>query len=187
MGALAFSTARLTLRQWREADRAPFAAMNADPRVMEYFPALLLPAESNAMVDRITGHFDRHGYGLWAVEIPSVTQFAGFIGLNVPIFEAPFMPCVEIGWRLAADCWGHGYAREGAAAVLKRAFEVQRIPEVVAFTVPENARSRRVMEVIGMKREPAGDFEHPLVAVGHRLRKHVLYRAAFPPGASSIG
>jgi RimJ/RimL family protein N-acetyltransferase len=174
------STARLKLREWRDSDRAPFAALNADPRVMEHFPAPLLPAESDAMVERIVGHFQRHGYGLWAVEIPGVTEFAGFIGLNVPVFAAPFMPCVEIGWRLAADCWGHGYAREGAAAVLKWAFEVQQIPEVVSFTVPDNVRSQRVMEAIGMTRDPLGDFEHPLVPVGHRLRKHVLYRIARP-------
>lgn len=170
------STPRLRLRAWCDADRAPFAAMNADPAVMEFFPAPLLPAESDAMVDRIVGHFERHGFGLWAVEVPGVTAFAGFIGLNVPIFAAPFMPCVEIGWRLDATCWGHGYAREGAAAALKWA--LARVPEVVSFTVPGNARSRRVMEAIGMTHDRAGDFEHPLVAVGSRLRPHVLYRSA---------
>ena len=170
------STPRLKLRAWRDADRAPFAAMNADPAVMEFFPAALLPAESDAMVDRIVAHFERHGYGLWAVEVPGVSAFAGFIGLNVPIFAAPFMPCVEIGWRLAAKWWGHGYAREGAAAALTWALE--RVPEVVSFTVPGNVRSRRVMEAIGMKHDPPGDFEHPLVPVGHRLRPHVLYRSA---------
>jgi RimJ/RimL family protein N-acetyltransferase len=154
--------------------------------VMEHFPAPLLRAESDAMVDRIIAHFERHHYGLWAVEIPGVAPFAGFVGLNVPIFEARFMPCVEIGWRLAAPYWGQGYAREGAAAVLKWAVEVQRITEVVSFTVPGNVRSRRVMDVIGMKHDPEGDFEHPLIPAGHRLRKHVLYRAAFPPGVRPI-
>lgn len=172
------TTARLKLRVWRDADRAPFAALNADPKVMEHFPALLSPTESDAMMERIVGHFERHGFGLWAVEIPGVSPFAGFIGLNVPVFSAPFMPCTEIGWRLTADCWGRGYAREGAAAVLKWAFEVQRMAEIVSFTVPDNVRSRRVMEVIGMTQDLAGDFDHPLVAVGHRLRRHVLYRLA---------
>src|SRR5687768_10314139 len=178
MAAPVLSTPRLKLREWRGTDRPLFAALNCDLRVMEHFPAPLLPAESDAMVDRIVAHFERHGYGLWVVEIPGVRAFAGFIGLNVPIFAAPFMPCVEIGWRLAADCWGQGYAREGAAAVLKWAFEAARIPEVVSFTVSDNLRSRRVMEAIGMTRDPAADFEHPLIPAGHRLRKHVLYRAA---------
>lgn len=173
-------TARLTLREWQEADRVAFAALNGDPRVMEHFPALLSRAESDSMADRIVAHFDRHGHGLWAVEIPGVTAFAGFIGLNVPIFEAPFMPCVEIGWRLDATSWGRGYAREGAAAVLQWAFKVQRLAEVVSFTVPGNVRSRRVMEAIGMKQDLAGDFEHPLLPAGHRLRPHVLYRIASP-------
>lgn len=181
------ATPRLKLREWREADEAPFAALNADPQVMEHFPAPLKRSESDEMVERIVGHFERHGYGLWALEVPGVSPFAGFIGLNVPVFEAPFMPCVEIGWRLAADCWGRGYAREGAAAVLKWAFQVERIPEIVSFTVPMNVRSRRVMEVIGMKHDPNGDFEHPLIAAGHRLRKHVLYRAAFPSEGRPIG
>ena len=172
------TTPRLRLREWVDADRAPFAALNADPRVMEHFPAPLTRAESDAMVERIVGHFELHGHGLWAVEIPGVTAFAGFIGLNVPVFAAPFMPCVEIGWRLAGDLWRRGYAREGAAAVLKFAFEVQRLPEVVSFTVPHNVRSRRVMEAIGMKRDLTGDFEHPLVPAGHALRAHVLYRLA---------
>jgi RimJ/RimL family protein N-acetyltransferase len=170
------TTSRLRLRAWSATDRSPFAALNADAAVMEFLPSVLPPDESNAMADRIVGHFERHGFGLWAVEIPGVTAFAGFIGLNVPIFDAPFMPCVEIGWRLAANCWGHGFAREGAAAALKWALD--RMPEVVSFTVPGNLRSRRVMEVLGMKQDLAGDFEHPMLAVGHRLRSHVLYRSA---------
>ena len=143
---------------------------------MEHFPATLTAAESDAMADRICAHFDRHGFGLWAIEVPGVTEFAGFVGLNVPIFEAPFMPCVEIGWRLAADQWGHGFAREGAAQVLRWAFGAPNLAEIVSFTVPTNLRSRKVMDAIGMKRDEQGDFEHPLVTPGHRLRKHVLYR-----------
>lgn len=173
-------TPRLLLRHWRPTDRAPFAALNADPRVMEHFPALLTPDESNSMADRIVAHFERHGFGLWAVEVPGVVEFAGFVGLNVPIFDAPFMPCTEIGWRLAADHWGHGYAQEGAKAVLRWAFEVQKMPEAVAFTVPGNLRSRRVMEAIGMTHHEAGDFDHPLVAAGSPRRRHVLYRIQRP-------
>ncbi len=180
MVAPILTTQRLILRNWQLEDRAPFAALNADPQVMEFFPALLSRSDSDAMADRIVGHFERQGYGLWAVEVPGVTKFAGFVGLNVPAFTAPFMPCVEIGWRLSPDTWGHGYAREGAAAVLKWAFATQPLAEVVSFTVPANLRSRRVMEVIGMKRDETGDFDHPLIPVGHRLRRHVLYRAAFP-------
>ena len=143
---------------------------------MEHFPAPLTRAESDSMADRIEAHFQRHGYGLWAVEAPGVAEFLGFVGLNVPIFDAPFMPCAEIGWRLAAPHWGHGYAQEAARAVLRWAFEVQKLPEVVSFTVPLNLRSRRVMEAIGMTRNEADDFDHPLVAVGSPRRRHVLYR-----------
>jgi RimJ/RimL family protein N-acetyltransferase len=116
-------TERLLLRHWRPADRDGFAAMNADPRVMEHFPALLSREESDARVERIETHFQQHGFGLWAVEVPGFVPFAGFIGVNVPPFEAHFTPCVEIGWRLAAEYWGHGYATEGARAALAFGFE----------------------------------------------------------------
>ncbi len=178
-------TQRLLLRRWRPTDRAPFAALNADPRVMEHFPAPLTHAESDSMADRIGAHFERHGFGLWAVEVPGVVDFAGFVGLNVPIFDAPFMPCSEIGWRLAVPHWGHGYAQEASREVLRYAFEVKRMPEVVSFTVPLNLRSRRVMEAIGMTRNPADNFDHPLVPLGNPRRRHVLYRVLRPgPGSS---
>lgn len=173
-------TARLLLRQWRPADRAPFAALNADPKVMEHFPATLAKAESDAMADRITAHFERHGFGLWALEVPGVVDFAGFVGLNVPIFDAPFMPCAEIGWRLAVPHWGHGYAQEAAREVLRWAFVDRKLPEIVSFTVPGNVRSRHVMEAIGMVRNEADDFDHPLVPVGNPRRRHVLYRITAP-------
>jgi RimJ/RimL family protein N-acetyltransferase len=173
-------TARLWLRRWRLEDRAPFAAMNADPRVMEHFPGLLSREASDAMVDRIYAHFEKHGFGLWAVEVLDSAVFAGLIGLAVPRFEAAFTPCVEIGWRLAAEHWGHGYATEGARAALAFGFDTLGLQEVLSFTVPGNVRSRRVMEKLGMTHHPDEDFDHPLVPDGHRLRRHVLYRIARP-------
>ncbi|MBX9791235.1 MAG: GNAT family N-acetyltransferase [Pirellulales bacterium] len=166
----------LLLRPWRDGDLPAFAALNADPRVMEFLPAVLDRAASDAMAGRIRDHFARQGYGLWAVEVPGVTDFAGFVGLNVPPFEAHFMPCVEIGWRLAVDYWGRGYATTGARAALHFAFDKLQLAEVVSFTVPHNVRSRRVMERLGMAHDPADDFDHPLLADGHPLRWHVLYR-----------
>ena len=171
-------TERLCLRRWRPSDRASFAALNADPRVMEYFPATLSRDESDALVTRIGAHFAEHGFGLWAVEIPHVVPFAGFIGLAIPRFTAHFTPCVEIGWRLAAAHWGQGYATEGARAVLRFGFETLGLNEIVSFTVPANHRSRRVMERIGMHHNPADDFDHPALPEGHPLRRHVLYRCA---------
>lgn len=165
---------RLLLRRWRPADREPFAALNADPRVMEYFPGVLTRLESDALADRIERHFDRHGFGLWAVEVPGVSALAGFVGLSVPSFAAHFTPCVEVGWRLALEHWGRGYATEGALAALAFGFGELDLREIVSFTVPGNLRSRRVMERIGMTHDPAGDFDHP--AAPERLRRHVLYR-----------
>jgi ribosomal-protein-alanine N-acetyltransferase len=141
---------------------------------MEYFPSVLTREDSDALADLIERHFERHGYGLWAVEIPGVAPFAGFIGLSIPAFAAPFTPCVEIGWRLAAGHWGRGYATEGARAVLGRAFGELGLDEVVSFTVPGNIGSRRVMEKIGMTRDPADDFDHPSAQAASR--RHVLYR-----------
>ena len=171
-------TDRLWLRRWRPGDLAPFAALNADPRVMEYLPAALSRDESDALASRIAGHFEQHDFGLWAVEIPGIISFAGFLGLSVPRFQAPFTPCVEIGWRLACEHWGLGYASEGARAALDFAFSRLELDEVVSFTVPGNRRSRRVMEKIGMAHDPADDFDHPSFPDGHRLRRHVLYRIA---------
>lgn len=169
-------TPRLLLRRWRRSDLPAFAALNADPRVMENMPKVLNRTESDAMATRIEEHFDRHGYGRWAVEIPGVVDFAGFVGLGIPQFEASFMPCIEIGWRLAFDCWGQGYATEAAMASLAYGFEQLNLAEILSFTVPANERSWRVMERIGMTRTPADDFDHPLLPEGDRLRRHVLYR-----------
>jgi RimJ/RimL family protein N-acetyltransferase len=171
-------TSRLVLRPWRESDLAPFAALNADPRVMEHMPALLTRAESDAFAGRIARSFDEHGLGLWAVEIPGVTPFAGFVGLSIPGFDARFTPCVEIGWRLARDYWGAAYALEGARAVLADGFERLALPEIVSFTVLANQRSWRLMERLGMRRSPADDFDHPRLPKEHPLARHILYRLA---------
>jgi RimJ/RimL family protein N-acetyltransferase len=170
------TTPRLWLRAWREDDLAPFAALNADLRVMEFMPRPLDRAESDALAARIRDHFARHGFGLWAVEAPGVAGFLGFVGLSVPSFHAPFMPCVEIGWRLGHEHWGRGYATEAAGAALAFGFGDLALDEIVSFTVPANQRSRRVMERLGMSRSAADDFEHPGIPEGHSLRPHVLYR-----------
>lgn len=173
-------TERLRLRRWLPADREPFAALNADPRVMEYFPALLSREESDAAAARIEAHFAEHGFGLWAVEVTDVAPFAGFIGLNIPRIQAHFTPCIEIGWRLAAEFWGRGFATEGARATLAFGFESLRLDEIVSYTVPDNLRSRRVMEKLSMTHDPHDDFAHPLLPVGHGLSRHVLYRIKRP-------
>jgi ribosomal-protein-alanine N-acetyltransferase len=173
-------TERLWLRRWRPEDCAPFARLNADPRVVEFLRGAMSREESDAMADRIEAHFGRHGFGLWAVEILGITRFAGFIGLCSATFEAPFTPCVEIGWRLAAEHWYRGYATEGARATLEFGFVSLQLAEIVSFTAAGNLRSRRVMEKIGMTRSARDDFDHPLLPEGHPLRRHVLYRAARP-------
>jgi ribosomal-protein-alanine N-acetyltransferase len=173
-------TPRLILRRWRPADRAPFAALNADPVVMAHFPAVLTPAESDALAATIEANLAARGFGLWALEIPDVVPFAGFVGLSVPTFAASFTPCVEIGWRLAAAQWGRGYATEAARAVLAHAWDALALDEVVSFTSQGNTRSRAVMARLGMRYDPADDFDHPRLAAGHPLRRHVLYRLARP-------
>jgi RimJ/RimL family protein N-acetyltransferase len=170
-------TPRLNRRQWRDEDLAPFAAMNADPVVMEFFPKPLHRAESDEMAARIRDQLASRGFGLWAVEVPGVAGFIGFVGLSVPRFEAHFTPCVEIGWRLAREHWGRGYATEAARAALAFGFQDLALDEIVSFTAAANLRSRAVMERIGMTRSPADDFDHPALPEGHPLRRHVLYRA----------
>jgi RimJ/RimL family protein N-acetyltransferase len=169
-------TARLLLRHWRAEDREPFAAINADAQVAAYLPAPLTRDQSDALAARIEAHFVRHGFGLWAVEVPGAAPFIGFVGLSVPTFEAHFTPCVEVGWRLAPSFWRQGYATEAARASLALGFGVLGLAEIVSFTVPANRPSRRVMEKIGMTHDPADDFDHPALPAGHPLRRHVLYR-----------
>ena len=186
---------RLLLRRWRPEDRAPFAALNDDPAVMEHFPARLTPAESDAMVDRIETGFAAHGFGLWALEVTEpgdlTGEFIGFTGLNVPGFEAHFTPAVEVGWRLARRAWGHGYASEAARRALAVAFDDYHLGEVVSFTSTTNLRSQAVMRRIGMTRDPDGDFDHASLPPGHRLQRHVLYRIKAPaapaPAAPPLG
>jgi RimJ/RimL family protein N-acetyltransferase len=167
-------TERLLLRQWRVEDRAPFARMGQDPEVMEFFPSQLTREESDALADRAEAFIAQNGFGMWAVEILEGASFAGFIGLNKPLFEAHFTPCVEIGWRLARPFWRYGYATEGAAAALEFGFTKLGLEEIVSFAVSTNVRSVAVMRRIGMKF--SGEFDHPAFEEGHRHRRHVLYR-----------
>ncbi|MCY7368583.1 MAG: GNAT family N-acetyltransferase [Chamaesiphon sp.] len=168
-------TERLRLRQWIESDRSPFAMLNADPRVMEFLPSRLDRATSDAMIDRLQTKIIEKGWGFWAVESKQDNQFIGFVGLEVPRADLPFLPCVEIGWRLAFEYWGKGYATEAAKAALKVGFDRLELPEIVSFTAINNHRSSAVMERLGMSRE-AETFEHPSLTVGHPLREHDLYR-----------
>jgi RimJ/RimL family protein N-acetyltransferase len=169
-------TERLLLRPWRASDRAPFAALNADPLVMEWFPAPLSRAESDEMAERIEDRMiEQGGWGLWAVEVPAVADFIGFVGLN-PAEATLGYPAIEVGWRLAAEHWGHGYAPEAARASLAHGFDSLKLGEIVSFTSTANLKSRRVMEKIGMTRDSADDFDNPRIPTGSPLVRHVLYR-----------
>ena len=170
------TTERLRLRPWRDDDLEPFAALNADARVREFFPSVQTHQESAESKRYIDDHFRRHGFGLWAVEVIGAAPFIGFIGLSVPSFDAPFMPCVELGYRLAFEHWGRGYATEGARAALAFGFTTVGLDEIVAITAVRNERSRRVMARVGMTYQAADDFDHPNIVAGHPLRGHVLYR-----------
>lgn len=170
------TTERLVLRPWRDSDLASFAALNADPVVMEHFPAPLTRAESDAVAGRMRRSLAERGYGWWAAEAPGVAPFVGVIALAVPNFEAPFMPAVEVGWRLATAFWGRGYATEGAREALRFGFEDLNLEEIVSLTATTNTRSQAVMQRLGMRHDPADDFDHPKLPPGHRLRRHVLFR-----------
>ncbi|WP_263260181.1 GNAT family N-acetyltransferase [Pseudomonas sp. RIT-PI-S] len=173
---LTLESPRLWLRQWQDEDLAPFAELCADPTVMRYFPAPLSRIETAALIGRIRGHFAEYGYGLWALERKDDGAFIGFTGLSHVRFEASFTPAVEIGWRLARDYWGLGYASEAAWTCLGCAFEQLGLEEVVAFTAEPNLPSQKVMQAIGMQRDAASDFDHPAVAQGSPLQRHLLYR-----------
>ncbi len=170
------SSGRVCLRRWRDEDREAFAAMNSDARVMEFFRSRLSRVESDAMVDRIQKHFSEHDFGLWAIEVPGVAPFIGFAGLAWARFSAPFTPSVEVGWRLAFEHWGRGYATEAARLALGYGFGTLALSVVVSFTSATNHRSRAVMERLGMRRDPVEDFDYPSFPEGHPLRRHVLYR-----------
>lgn len=179
------TTDRLLLRQWRDDDLDPFARLNADPRVMAHFPAPLSRAESDAAVQRWSGEIAARGWGLWAAELRSSGTSIGFVGLQVPSAALPFSPCVEVGWRLAHEHWGHGYATEGARAALQFGFEQLGLAEVVSFTALGNTRSRAVMRRLGMLEDPYR-FNHPAVPEGSPLRSHCLYRIGAPGVPSRI-
>jgi RimJ/RimL family protein N-acetyltransferase len=168
-------TQRLTLRQWRAEDWPAFANLNADPVVMEYYPRVLSTQESNAMAHRIESLIAEKGWGFWAVENLDDKQFIGFVGLNNPTYKLPITDCVEIGWRLAKEYWGHGYATEAAQASLAVAFEKLNLTEVYSFASVANKKSHAVMQRIGMI-NTNNNFEHPIIPENHPLREHVLYK-----------
>ena len=170
-----FDTERLHLRQWCSADKDPFASLNADPVVMEYFPSLLDRAASDSMVDRCHARIAERGWGLWAVELKESSEFIGFVGLNPTPTEFPLNPCVEVGWRLAFEYWHHGFASEAAMGALRVGFDQLNLPEIVSFTTLGNLRSRAVMKRIGMRYDDE-TFEHPSFTLGHPLRTHCVYR-----------
>lgn len=174
--ATPLASKRLRLRHWTAQDLVPFHAMNADPRVMEFFPAPLDVAASAALLRRIEHGIATYGFGLWALELRESGRLIGCVGLGVPSFEAPFMPCVEIGWRLSYDYWGHGYATEAAESVLAFGFQHLKLAEIVAFTAAQNVRSQRLMRRLGMLYDPTADFAHPALPEPSPLRQHVLYR-----------
>ena len=169
-------TERLILRTWQDQDIDAMAAIDQDPKVCEYFPGIGNREATAARIAKIRQHYEDHGFSLYAVELKFSSTFIGFLGLMIPSFKAHFTPAVEIGWRLASDHWNQGYATEGAKAALIYAFDTLKLNEVVSFTVINNKASRRVMEKIGMRHNPADDFAHPNLADGHPLKQHVLYR-----------
>lgn len=170
------TTERLILRPWRAEDFEPFAAMSADPKVMEHFPSTLTRAESDAVATRLQAHIEKHGFGFWALELPGVAPFIGFTGILNVSFDAHFTPAVEMGWRLAPAHWRKGYATEAARAALVHGFGALGLAEIVAFTIPANLPSQAVMQRLGMTRNEAEDFAHPTVPPDHPMSRHVLYR-----------
>ncbi len=176
-------TDRLLLRRWQADDLEPFAAINADPLVMEYFPATLTRERSAALIERFERFFEDHGYGLWAVEIPGEEPLAGYVGINPVEIDVAFTPAVELGWRLGRAFWGRGIASEAANAAVAFAFEQLGLSELVAYTAVINTRSRRLMERLGMTRDPAEDFRHPGLPEDSPLAPHVLYRLEASPAA----
>ena len=175
-GGPELETNRLLLRRWRPADLEQFSAINADPVTMEHLPSTLSEDESGQLIARIEKGFEEDGFGLWAVTHLVSGRLLGFAGLQRVHFESHFTPAVEVGWRLGRDHWGSGYATEAARAALRYGFDSAELPEIVSFAVPANTRSTRVMERLGMTRDPSDDFDHPKQPEGSPLRRHVLYR-----------
>lgn len=178
------TTPRLKLRRWQRTDLKPFAALNADPVVMEHFPAPMSEADTARFIAHIEHHFEDRGYGLWAVDHLTSGEFIGFTGLHTPTFDAPFMPAVEVGWRLRKEHWGKGYATEAARAAVAYGFDKAGLDEIVSFTIPANIRSTQVMERLGMAHDPSDDFDHPSLLDDPRLCRHVLYRLTSEQWAS---
>jgi RimJ/RimL family protein N-acetyltransferase len=172
------------LRRWRASDRPPFAALNDDPAVAAQLAGPLTRQQSDEMIANMEDHFGRRGFGRWALQLVTTGEFLGFTGLSVPAFCAPFLPAVEVGWRLAPDAWGQGYATEAARAAVRYGFSELGLAEIISFTAVTNQRSRAVMRRLGMTTNPAEDFDHPGLPVGHPLRRHVLHRLSPPPGAA---
>jgi ribosomal-protein-alanine N-acetyltransferase len=173
-------TERLLLRRWKDSDREPFAKMNANPRVMEFFAGCLTREESDQFIDRAESDIENYGFGLFAAELKETSAFIGFIGLHTTTFQAHFTPAVEIGWRIDEPYWRKGLATEGSRGVIEYAFKRLRLDALVSFTAPDNQSSRRLMERLGMTHNPADDFNHPRLPEGHRLRRQVLYRLKNP-------
>ncbi len=174
--AAIIQTRRLHLRPWREKDFVSFAELNADPRVMQYFPSILNREESDSLAKRLKVFIEENGWGPWAVEVPHVADFIGFIGLFPVPFKAHFTPAIEIGWRIAYEFWGQGFAIEGARAALEFGFEKLHLEEIVSFTAVVNQRSQKLMKKLNMQHDPGDDFNHPRLPKGHPLEPHVLYR-----------
>lgn len=174
-----FETERLILRKWRHSDLEPYYQINQDPKVIEFLRGPLTREECQNFINETNRRIDENGYGLWAVELKENQKLLGFVGLNSPDFTAHFTPCVEVGWRLASQYWGRGYASEAAKLALEIGFKKFNLPEIVSFTVPQNIRSQAVMKKIGMIRDLKGDFLHPKLTFDHRLSHHILYKKSF--------
>jgi RimJ/RimL family protein N-acetyltransferase len=169
-------TARLLLRRWRPSDLEPLSAINADPEVMEFFPATLVREQSAAQIEESELALDTYGYGRWAVELCGERALVGRVGPLPVEDDLPFFPGVELGWSLAREFWGRGIATEAAMAVCEYAFHTLGLDELLAYTAARNLRSRAVMERLGMRRDPAEDFAYPHLAAEDPLAPHVLYR-----------
>ena len=173
---LTLDTERLRLRRLRTSDLEPFASLNADPIVMKHFPSVMTAQDTGLMIARMEAAFEEQGFGLFVVEVKSADTVIGFCGLSIPGFDAPFMPAVEVGWRLAKEHWGNGYATEAATAAIGYGFNTAGLDEIVSFAIQANQRSLKVMERLGMTHDPKDDFDHPRFPDDERLRRHVLYR-----------
>jgi ribosomal-protein-alanine N-acetyltransferase len=170
-------TPRLLLRTWHEEDAKPFAGINQDPKVIEFLRDDPMSLEEAQEFIRFTNEqINTRGFGWLAATLKDTHELIGFIGLHIPGFEAEITPCIEIGWRLAQKHWGKGYASEGANALLELGFNKFSLDEIVSFTAKDNIRSAQVMERIGMTRDFNGDFDHPKLPPGHRIRRHIVYR-----------